>query len=218
MKVILTDDVYKHGVAGEEVNVADGFARNYLIPQGMAVQVSPGALKRLEKLRAEAAKRRQMRDDELKALAEQIQSLTVAFPVKASETGKLYGSVTTAQVAEALEEQLNRPIDRRRIGDRPLRELGEHTLAVRLSSALQPTVTVLIHREDEAPETALGVVPESEMEYEEEDDMADDMGDDDMAEDMGEEAMPEESGSGDEAPVMEAEDAASEDESTETGD
>ena len=166
MKVILTADVYKHGVAGEVIDVANGFARNYLIPQGMAIKATPGSLKRSAKLRAEADKRRKLRDSELQALAEKIEALTLAFPVKAGETGKLYGSVTSGHVSEAIETEMGISIDRRRIGDQPLRELGEHKVAVRLSASLSPEVTVLVHREGEAPESVLGVEPASEEEPE----------------------------------------------------
>lgn len=166
MKVILTEDVYKHGVAGEVVDVANGFARNYLFPQGMAIKATPGSLKRMSKLRAEAENRRARRDGELQELAEKVEALTLAFPVKAGETGKLYGSVTNAHISEAIQEQLGIEIDRRRIGEQPLRELGQHSVAVRLSAALTPAVTVLVHREGEAPESVLDVVPTGEMEEE----------------------------------------------------
>lgn len=168
MKVILTEDVYKHGVAGEVVNVANGFARNYLIPQGMALKATPGALKQYARLRAEAEKRRERRDSELQELAERIEELTIAFPVKAGETGKLYGSVTTAHIAEAVEAEINMAIDHRRVGDQPLRQLGQHEVVVRLSSSLTPSVKVLVHREGEPPESVLDIVPEEEVVFEEE--------------------------------------------------
>ena len=167
MKVILTKDVYKKGVAGEVVDVANGYARNYLIPQGMAVNVTAGALKQMGKLRQQAAARRQMRDDELAALAEKVEALTLTFPVKAGEMGKLYGSVTTANIGDALEAEIGAGIDRRRIGDQPLRQLGEHKVAVRLSSLLTPQISVLVHREGELPESVLGIEPDvSELEEE----------------------------------------------------
>jgi large subunit ribosomal protein L9 len=167
MKVILTEDVYKHGVAGEVVDVANGFARNYLIPKGMAMKATPGALKQSARLRAEAEKRRERRDSELRELAERIEELTIAFPVKAGETGKLYGSVTTAHIAEAVEAEINMAIDHRRVGDQPLRQLGQHDVVVRLSSSLTPSVKVLVHREGEPPESVLDILPEEEI-FEEE--------------------------------------------------
>jgi large subunit ribosomal protein L9 len=166
MKIILTEDVYKHGVAGEIVDVANGFARNYLIPQGKGIKATPGALKQMEKLRAEAANRRQLRDRELQELGEKVEALTISFPVKAGERGKLYGSVTSGNIAEAIEAELGLSIDRRRIGEQPLRELGQHSVVVRLSSALNPSITVLVHREDEPPESVLDMVPTGEVEEE----------------------------------------------------
>lgn len=193
MKVILTEDVYKHGVAGEVVDVAPGFARNYLLPQGMAVKATAGALKQWEKLLEQAQRRRELRDQELSELAEQVKALTIAFPVKAGETGKLYGSVTTAHIADAIAEAVNYEIDNRRVGDNPLRELGEHKVRVRLSSDLQPEVTVLVHREEEPPESVLGMTPVEDEEVVEdepsifEDVMAEGVGPDDELE--GEDAV-----------------------------
>lgn len=161
MKVILLEDVYKHGVAGEVVRVADGFARNYLIPRGMAIKATPRSLKRLEELRATVAVRRAQRDVELERVAEALQDVTLFFAVKAGETGKLYGSVTPADIAQELQEQLGVGFDRRRIGDRPLRELGSHAVMVRLSSSLTPTVQVVLYREGEKP-PALGAEATSE--------------------------------------------------------
>ena len=161
MKLILTEDVYKKGVAGEVVEVTNGFARNYLIPQGMAVQATPGALKRWAALSEKAAARRAERDKNLSALGESIEALTLAFSVKAGETGKLYGSVTTAQVGEAMNAELGTDIDHRRIGDQSLRQLGQHKVGVRLSSGLTPQITVLVHREGEPPESVMGIEPEA---------------------------------------------------------
>ncbi len=151
MKVILTQDVYKKGVAGEVVNVAPGYARNYLIPQGMAVKASAGALQQLQNLRGRAEVRRAERDQEYGQIAEKIHELKLFFSVKAGETGKLYGSVTSATIAEALKDEIGLDIDRRRIGDRPLRELGEFAVPVRLEAGLNPTVQVVVFREGADP-------------------------------------------------------------------
>jgi large subunit ribosomal protein L9 len=152
MKVILKEDVYKHGVAGEVVNVADGYARNYLIPKGLAIKATSGAFRQADKLRREAAARRARVYNELHGLTEQIEGLEVRFAVKAGSTGKLYGSVTMADIADALKEQLGMEIDRRRVGEQQsLRELGEHLVPVRLASDLTPKVKVIIYREGEPP-------------------------------------------------------------------
>jgi large subunit ribosomal protein L9 len=151
MKVILLQDVYKKGVAGEVVKVAPGYARNYLIPRGMAAQATAGVLRQLQNLRKSADERRVQYNKESEIVADKVQALTLYFPVKASETGKLYGSVTSAEIAEQLKEKIGLDIDRRRIGDRPLRELGTFPVVVRLDAGLTPTVTVVVHREGESP-------------------------------------------------------------------
>jgi large subunit ribosomal protein L9 len=164
MKVILTSDVYKHGVVGEVVEVADGFARNYLIPQGLAIKATPGTLKQAETLRAQAKVRRANLEQEFGKVAAKIEEMTLYFPVKAGERGKLYGSVTPADIIVQLNKQLGLEIDRRRVGEKPLRELGEHYVAVRLSASLAPRVRVIIHREDETPEETLAEVAEMQAE------------------------------------------------------
>jgi len=168
MKVVLLQEVYKRGVPGEVVEVADGFARNYLIPQGMAVKATPLALKRSEELRAQVAVRKAQRDEELGRVAELLQDVTLIFAVRAGESGKLYGSITQADITDALKEKLGIEFDRRRVGDRPLRELGEHKVAVRLSASLTPAIRVIVHREGEEP-PALGADAEAAAPVEAED-------------------------------------------------
>jgi large subunit ribosomal protein L9 len=154
MKVILLEDVYKQGVAGDLVDVAPGYARNFLIPRGMAVKVSPGALRQFENLRKTASVRREQQVHENEKLAGQLAGLTFYFGVKAGETGKLYGSVTSMEIAEQIKEQTSLEIDHRRIGDRPLRELGSFQVPVRLDAGLTATVKVVIHREGVDPHEA----------------------------------------------------------------
>ncbi len=149
MKVILTADVYKHGVAGEVVNVADGFARNYLIPQGLAVKATPGALKQNAKLRETAAARKAALENKLNELARQIDGTELVFGRRAGANGKLYGSVTTMDIVEALREKTGVDINRRRISQHALRELGEHEVLVRLGSETTPKLRVIIVREEE---------------------------------------------------------------------
>ncbi len=150
-KVILLEDVYKQGVAGEVVAVAPGFARNYLIPRGLAVLVSPGMMRQMENLRKQAEVRRAEREKKFGAIADQIAALHLYYPVRAGETGKLYGSVTPAQIAESIQQELGLEIDRRRIGDHPLRELGDFQVPVRLDAGLTAYVTVTVFREGQDP-------------------------------------------------------------------
>lgn len=148
MKVLLKKDVENLGYAGEVYKVADGFGRNFLIPNGMAVVASPGMLKQAEGWRKKAEAHRAEQRAEFEALAASIQAVRLNFVARAGENGKLYGSITTAQVADALNEELGTEIDRRKVGVEPLRQLGKHDVVVRLSGEFQPTFTVVIESED----------------------------------------------------------------------
>ncbi len=149
MKVILLADVYKHGVAGEVVDVADGFARNWLIPKKLAVKATPGALRQAAALREKAAVRRMQLDARLNELARQIDGVELYFGRRASPTGKLFGSVTTSEIAEALLAKTGIDINRRRISQTALREVGTHNVPVRLGSEISPMLKVTIVREED---------------------------------------------------------------------
>ncbi len=148
MKVLLKEDVDNLGYAGEVHKVAPGFARNFLIPQGMAIKADPGAMKQAEVWRKRADARRAEIKAEFEALSAQIQAVKLTFKARAGETGKLFGSITTAQMADDLNEVLGTDIDRRKVGIEPLRQLGEHAVVVRLSSDFQPEFTVVIEDEN----------------------------------------------------------------------
>lgn|SRR5574341_1016816 len=152
MKVLLIKDVYKLGRAGEVKKVAAGYGRNYLLPQGLAVLATAGALKQTEKIRSQAEIRRTELNSELKDLAERINGVTLTFPAKAGETGKLYGSITTHDVATALQEKTRYEVKKQQIDMQPIRNLGEHTAYVRLTMDLVPEVKIIIYREGEALE------------------------------------------------------------------
>lgn len=154
MKVMLIKDVYKLGRAGDIKKVADGYGRNFLIPQGFAVLATAGALKQAEKVRKQAEIRRAEQNSELKGLAEQIQGITVTFAAKAGETGKLYGSITTQDVATAISEQTRFEVKKQQVDMQPIRNLGEFTAHVRLTMDLVPEVKIIVHREGEALEEA----------------------------------------------------------------
>src|SRR5574339_249119 len=155
MKVLLLKDVYKLGRAGEIKKVADGYGRNFLLPQKLAVLASPGALKQVEKIRSQAEIRRTELNSELKGLADQINGVTVVFAAKAGETGKLYGSITTQDVATAIQEKTRFEVKKQQIDMQPIRNLGEFTAHVRLTMDLVPEVKIIVHREGEAIEEAV---------------------------------------------------------------
>lgn len=172
MKVMLIKDVYKLGRAGDVKRVADGYGRNYLLPQGLAVLATPGALKQIERIRSQAEIRRTEQNQELKGLADQIEGVVLTFAAKAGETGKLYGSITTQSVADALQEKIRYEIKRHQIDMQPIRNLGEFTANVRLTMDLTPEIKIIVHREGEALESPAQPVaketPVAEMPVEEE--------------------------------------------------
>ena len=161
MKVLLLKDVYNLGRAGDIKKVANGFGRNFLLPQGLAMLATPGALKQSDRIRAEADKRRTILNEELASYAEEMVGLQLKFPAKAGETGKLYGSVTTQMVAKELSEKLNLEITTRQIDTQPLRLLGLHKLKVRLTIDLIPEFEVVVYREGEQPENYM--IPAEEL-------------------------------------------------------
>ena len=152
MKVLLIKDVYKLGRAGEVKKVAAGYGRNYLLPQGLAVLATAGALKQAERIGSQAEVRRTELNSELKDLAGHINGVTLTFAAKAGETGKLYGSITTNDVAAAIQEKTRFEVKKQQIDMQPIRNLGEFTAYVRLTMDLVPEVKIIVHREGEAIE------------------------------------------------------------------
>ncbi len=151
MKVLLLKDVYKLGRAGDVKRVADGFGRNFLLPQGLAVLATIGALKQVDHIRAKATARRAVLNNELGAIAEQINGQVFTFSSRAGETGKLYGSITAQMVTDALNEKLGTKIDRHQVEMEPVRTLGDHKARVRLTVDLTPEIKVIVYREGETP-------------------------------------------------------------------
>lgn len=151
MKVLLKEDVYNLGYAGEVHEVANGYGNNYLIPKGMAIKATPNVMKQASVYQKRAEARRAELDKKYSELAARVNETTLTFTAKAGETGRLYGSVTTFQIADALNESLGTEIDRRKVGagSDSLRDLGEHKVTVRLDADHQAEVTVIIEPEDE---------------------------------------------------------------------
>lgn len=154
MKVLLIKDVYKLGRAGDIKKVADGYGRNYLIPMGFAVMATPGALKKVELIRSKATERRAVLNKELGSVAEVLEKVTLGFNMKAGETGKLYGAVTTQMIAEAIKAKYDLDVDRHQIESEPIRTLGEFTAPVHLTVDLVPSIKIIIKREGELFEDA----------------------------------------------------------------
>ncbi|MBO7662273.1 MAG: 50S ribosomal protein L9 [Clostridia bacterium] len=137
MKVVLLKDVKNVGKRDEILNVSDGYARNFLFPQKLAAEATPGALKEISRKRAAQDAREAEARAEAQAKAAQLKNKVVTLNVKCGEKGRLYGSVTAAEVAEALEKQHGIKVDRRKldIGD-PIREIGVREISVWLYSGV----------------------------------------------------------------------------------
>jgi large subunit ribosomal protein L9 len=152
MKVILLDYVYKHGVAGEVIDVADGFARNYLIPKRLAVKATQSELKRASALREQAAAKRAALENRLNEVAQIIDGVELIFGRRAASTGKLFGSVTTQEIADELLKKTGVDINRRRISQQGLREVGTHLVPVRMGTEVSPVLKITVVREEELAE------------------------------------------------------------------
>ena len=162
MKVLLIKDVYKLGRAGDVKKVADGFGRNFLLPQGMAVLATEGALKQVEHIRARATSRRVELNNSMSGLAGQLEGIILTFAAKAGETGKLYGSITSAMVADELTKKVGQTVDRHVVELQPIRNLGDFRAHVRLTVDLTPEVRVIVHREGETPVLPVAVEKQAE--------------------------------------------------------
>jgi large subunit ribosomal protein L9 len=156
VKIILTRDVSNLGQAGDVKDVAAGYARNYLIPNGLAIKATPGALKEFERRRTAEARRDEKLTAHAEALAQRLSGVTLVFEAKAGEKGQLYGSITTAEIAEALEREIGETFDRRKqILSEPLRHVGEHVVSVRLAADVVAEVKAVVKPEgEELPEEA----------------------------------------------------------------
>ena len=151
MEILLKKDVTGVGRAGDIKKVADGYARNYLIPQGLAIASSSGATKQSKQIR-EAADRREARERQAAmSTAEKLRVLVWNFKARAAETDKLFGSITASDIAHAIEMKSGIEISKRQVElEHPIRELGTHQVAVRLMAGVEPEVTVVVEREGEA--------------------------------------------------------------------
>ena len=155
MKILLIQDVDNLGYAGEVKRVADGYARNFLIPQKLAVLATPGSLKQAETIRKAAEKRRAQETEDARATSNQLAGLTLWFERRAGETGKLYGSVTSADIATAIKEKTGIDIDKRKVVlAEPIRNLGEQEIPVKLMIDVVATIKINVFPEGSVPEAS----------------------------------------------------------------
>ena len=149
MKVILQKPVEKLGDPGDIVEVAAGYARNYLVPHGLAVRAEKGALKHAENLKRAHVSRRSKEKVEFEALASTLIASKVTIAARAGEEGKLFGSVTAADVAGAIAAQTGIEVDRKDVHlDEPIRSLGTHDVRVHLFPEVEPVLTIEVTAEE----------------------------------------------------------------------
>lgn len=147
MKVILKQDVENLGGAGDVVDVADGYGNNYLVPRGLAMRASRGALRDAEDMRQARLKREARSLGDARELKATLEAVSLRIAAKAGEDGTLYGSVGNTAIAETLHSQFGIQLDRRRVPlERPLKTLGGHDVVIRVHPELTATLHVEVVR------------------------------------------------------------------------
>ncbi len=148
MKVILKEDVSKIGKKGELLEVSDGYARNYLFPRGLAEEATEGRQKEWETRRKGLAQKADRAEKAAQEIKRNIQGKQISLKASAGESGKLFGSVTTAMISQAIEEQLKVKVDKKdlRVSE-TIRQIGRYTLSVRLYANTEAELSVLVEAE-----------------------------------------------------------------------
>lgn len=145
MQIILKKDVKGTGKEGDIVKVSDGFARNKLIPGGLAVEATPQNIKAIEREKAALAEKRAEEKAAAEELAKKLQAKPVVVKTKVGEGGKLFGSITTMDIAEAIKEQLGFEVDKKKLVlDKPIKEVGEFTVEAKLYTEVAAKIVVRI--------------------------------------------------------------------------
>lgn len=148
MQIILQEDVEKLGNRGQIVTVAEGYARNFLLPRKLALEATPGNMKRLEKMRAAFAKKEATEKESAQTLAELLNTVTVTVSRKAGENDQLFGSVTSGDVAEGLAAQ-GYTIEKRKIAlSDPIKSIGEYQVPVKLFREVGANVKLVVQKEE----------------------------------------------------------------------
>lgn len=148
VEVVFLQDVANVATAGEVKRLAEGYARNYLIPKGLAIAASPAVLKNLESRRKAVVGRERQVSQDNAALAGILQGLTVTLKARVGAGGRLYGSITSGDIAAELQRLTGHSVDKRRIVlEEPLKQLGTFEVTVRLSSEMAPKVNVVVEAE-----------------------------------------------------------------------
>lgn len=144
-KLILTHEVSGLGTAGDVVEVKDGFARNYLVPRGLAMRWTKGGQKQVDQLQTARKSRAIATIEEARDIRDRLQATPVTVAVRSGENGRLFGAVTTAEIADAVKATGGPQIDRRKIElTTPIKSLGEHKVHVRLHEDVRATIEVQV--------------------------------------------------------------------------
>ena len=144
MQVILVKELEGVGKIGDAIKVKDGFARNYLLPQKAAILATPDNLERIKKLRKEREVLEKKKNEEAKSLADRIGSMTLTIGAKVGEEDKLFGSVTAADIEEALKKQGVETDKRKIILEEPIRRVGEHTVVIKIHPEVSASLKVQV--------------------------------------------------------------------------
>jgi large subunit ribosomal protein L9 len=145
VKVVLREDVEHLGLKGDVLEVADGYARNFLVPRGLAIRAGKGSVAQAISMRRSREVRDRREREAAEAVAKQLSGRRVELRARAGAGGKLFGSVTAADLAEAVQVQLGIEIDRRRVQlDEPIKELGEVEVPVRLHAGVDASLTIAV--------------------------------------------------------------------------
>jgi large subunit ribosomal protein L9 len=149
MRVLLLKDVPELGKAGQLKTVADGYGRNFLLPRRLAEIATEGAIRQAEVMRKADDRRSAKVQSEAEKVAAELSGMTVHFTAKSGEQGKLYGSITSAQVAEALTKKSGLEIDKRKLDlEEPLKELGLFDVRIKLAPGVDTVIKVVIESEE----------------------------------------------------------------------
>ena len=148
MKVILLCDVKGSGKKDDILNVSDGYARNFLFPKKWAVEATPGAVKEIERKRANEEKLERDRRDAAQKVAESIRGQMITLKVKCGAQGRLYGSITNQEIADALKEQFGVEVEKRRIECEPIRQTGDVIMEVKVYSGISANMKLRVEPAD----------------------------------------------------------------------
>jgi large subunit ribosomal protein L9 len=142
VKIVLRADVANLGNKGDLVEVAPGYARNFLVPKGLAMAASPGVTKQAEAMRRSRQVRDRREKEGAEATARQLAAKRIEIKARSGEGGRLFGSVTSVDIAEAVEAQMGIKLDRRKLSVEPIKSLGTHEVPVRLHSEVEVPLTI----------------------------------------------------------------------------